>query len=222
MSGEQDDTVLDRLDARQLAAVAAVPEHAEVAQRGADAPIIAPVGEGLQQLTELVEIRTHLQAGDAGLLVDDAEKSARLERELKQVANVFTLRRRVKLVNVLHAPLRGRQVHRIEILDGRIGDEHDQRDVVLMGRAHERDPAGGGDAPAGEREAAQHRLRIVGILDGGEQRQRVLDLAFLEETATTGHLVGHAALTQRAHRRLHVDVLAEEPRDVRGPHSRRR
>ena len=75
----------------------------------------------------------------------------------------------------------------------------------------------GGDAPAGEREAAQHRLRIVGIIDGGEQRQRVLDLALLKETATTGNLVRHTALTQRAHRGLHVDVLTEEPRDVCGP-----
>ena len=91
MSGEQDDTVFDGLDARQFAALVAVSEHAEVAERGAHPPVVAPVGEGLQQLTELVEIRAHLQPRDAGLLVDDAEEPARLECQLKQVANVFTL-----------------------------------------------------------------------------------------------------------------------------------
>ena len=63
VSGEQDDTVFDGLDARQFAALVAVAEHAEVAERGAHSPVIAPVGEGFQQLTELVEIRAHLQTG---------------------------------------------------------------------------------------------------------------------------------------------------------------
>ena len=86
---------------------------------------------------------------------------------------------------------------------------------MLVRGADERHATGGGDAPARKREAAQHRLRIVGIVDGGEQRQRVLDLSLLEEAATAGHLVRHAALAKRAHRGLHVDVLTEEPRDVR-------
>ena len=91
-----------------------------------------------------------------------------------------------------------------------------QRHIVLVCRAYERNATRGGDAPTGKGEAAQHCLRVVGILDGGEQRQRILDLALLEEAAAAGHLVGHAALPQRAHRGLHVDVLAEEPRDVGG------
>ena len=36
----------------------------------------------------------------------------------------------------------------------------------------------------------------------------------MKETATAPHLVRHAALAQRVHRGLHVDVLAEQPRDV--------
>ena len=89
MCGEEHDTVLDGLDARQLSAFATVTKHAEVAKRGADTPIIAPVGEGLEQLAELVEIGAHLQPGDTRLLVDDAQELAGLERELEQVANVF-------------------------------------------------------------------------------------------------------------------------------------
>jgi hypothetical protein len=46
--GEQDDTVLDRLDARQLAPLAAVTEHAEIAKRCADATVVTPVGKGLE------------------------------------------------------------------------------------------------------------------------------------------------------------------------------
>ena len=222
MRGEQHDAVLDRLDARQLASLAAVTEHAQIAERGADAPVVAPVGKGLEQLTELVEVRAHLQPRDAGLLIDDAEKSACLERQLEQIAHVFAQRCGVELVDVLDTVARSRKVHVVEILDSRVGDQGHQRHIVLMRRADERDATGGGDAPPRKGEAAQHRLRVVGIFDGGEQRQRVLDLSLLEEPAAAGHLVGHAALAKRAHRGLHVDVLTEEPRDVRRVASRRR
>ena len=123
MRGEQHDAVLDRLDARQLAALAAVAEHAEVAKRGADAPVVAPVGERLEQLTELVEIRAHLQPRDAGLLIDDAEESACLERQLEQVAHVFAQGCRVELVDVLDTVARSRKVHILEVLDSGVGDQ---------------------------------------------------------------------------------------------------
>ena len=80
MSGQQHDAVLDRLDARELAGLTAVAKHAEIAKRRAHPAVVAPVGEGLEQLTELVEVGAHLQPRDTRLLIDDAEEAAGLER----------------------------------------------------------------------------------------------------------------------------------------------
>ena len=71
-------------------------------QRRAHPPVVAPVGERLEQLTKLVQIGAHLQTRDARLLIDDTEKTTRFQRQLEKVANVFALRRGMQLKDVAH------------------------------------------------------------------------------------------------------------------------
>jgi hypothetical protein len=122
----------------------------------------------------------------------------------------------VHVHDVLDAALCGRDIRFVEPFDGSLGDELDEREVVFVGGAHECDATRGGDTPGRQCQAAEHCLSVLGIIDCREQRQRILDLSLLEESAAAGHLVRHAALAQGAHRRLHIDVLAEQPRDVGG------
>ena len=216
MRREQDHTVLDRLDACELAGFTTVAQDAEIPKRGADTTVVAPVGERLEQLSELVEVGAHLQARDTGLLIDDAEKTACLERELEEVANVLPLRRGVQLVDVLDAPLCRSDVSIVESFDCPSAMSCYERKVVFVRGAHQRDAPRGGDAPVRQRQTAEHCLPVVGIIDCGEQRQRILDLAFLKESRDPpATWYGTPTLAQRAHRGLHVDVLAEEPRYIR-------
>src|ERR1700722_3298781 len=118
MRCEQHDTILDGLDARKLAGLATVAEDAQIAECRADSPVVAPIRERLEQLAELVQVGAHLQAGDTGLLIDDAEKAAGLERQLEEVANVLALGRGMQFVDALDASPRGSKVGLVEPLHG--------------------------------------------------------------------------------------------------------
>jgi len=103
----------------------------------------------------------------------------------------------------------------VEHLNGRIGDQgHQRQSCWCAARMSATRPRVVTPQPGRVRQRSTPASRRDPRC--GEQRQRILDLSLLEEAAAARHLVGHAALPKRAHRGLHVDVLAEEPGDIRG------
>ncbi len=98
--GQQHDPVLDGVDGRDLVGVAAVAQHLKVPARHAQAAVVAPVGEGLEQLAELVEVGAHLHARQRVLLVEHPQVLAALQRVEEDVAHVLARARHVQVLDV--------------------------------------------------------------------------------------------------------------------------
>jgi len=103
MGGQHHDAVVDGFDGGQLVCIAAVAKYVEVAQRGGETVVVAPVGEGLEELAELVEVGSRLHARQLPLLVEQAEEIAALQRLVEDLSHILARAHVVQCLDVTDA-----------------------------------------------------------------------------------------------------------------------
>ena len=176
--------------------------------------VLAPVGEAVEELAELVEVGAGLDPLEVAGELADAEEAAALEGVEAQLAHVGGERLGVERADLLGGTPRGRRVGLVEALGGAVEEQLAERGLARVAEPHQRHPSPVADRPGRKLQTAEQRLGVGGVVDDAEQRQQRLDLGLAEVAATAVHLVRDSALLERGHRCAHVVVTAEEPGDV--------